>query len=66
MLDWSLVLVFPFFFLFCIVFNIVTGLNVGEFNQMSEILGCPLSDPIACETHGASQERQTSRVVRLQ
>ena len=35
------------------------GLNVSEFNQMYEILGRPLSDPIACETHGASQERQT-------
>ena len=45
------------------VFNIVTGLNISEFNQMCEILGWPLSDPVACETHGASQERQTSRVV---
>ena len=51
------------YFLFCFVFNIVTGLNVSEFNQMYEVLGLPLSDPIACETHGASQERHTSKVV---
>ena len=30
---------------------------------MYEILAWPLSDPIACEMHGASRERQTSRVV---
>ena len=30
-------LVFIYLFLFC--FNIVTGLNVSEFNQMYEILG---------------------------
>ena len=38
-------------------------MTVSEFNQMYEILGGPLSDPVACETHGASQERQTDRVV---
>ena len=48
---------------FVFVFNIVTGLNVNEFNQMYEIMEWTLSDPIAGETHGASQERQTSRVV---
>ena len=52
-----------FLFFFGFVFNIVVGLNVCEFNKTYEILGRPLSDPIACETHGASQERQTSRVV---
>ena len=30
---------------------------------MYEIRGRTLSDPITCETHGASQKRQTSRVV---
>ena len=51
-------------FLVCFFYkNIVTGLNVSEFNQMYEILGWPLSNPIACETHGVSRERQTSRVV---
>ena len=34
-----------------------------NFGQMYEILGWPLSDPIALETHGASQERQTDRAV---
>ena len=43
--------------------QIVMGLNVSEFNQMYEVRGRPLSDPIACEKHGASQQRQTSRVV---
>ena len=38
-------------------------LNVSEFNQMYETRARPLSDPIACEKHGASQQRQTSRVV---
>ena len=31
-------------------------LEPSESNQMYEILGWPLSDQIACETHGASQE----------
>ena len=31
---------------------------------MYEILGWPLSDPNACQTHGTSQERQASRVAR--
>ena len=31
-------LFFPVFLFFCIVFNIVTELNVSEFNQMCEIL----------------------------
>ena len=52
-----------YFFVLFFVFNIVMGLNVSEFNHMCEILGCPLSDPTACDTHGTSQERQTSRVV---
>ena len=39
------------------------GLKVSEFNQIYEILGWPLSDSIACKTHEASQEKQTSRVV---
>ena len=30
---------------------------------MYEILGWPLSDPVACETPGTSRERQTSRAV---
>ena len=47
----------------CFVLAIVTELNVSEFNQMYEIRGRPLSDPIACEAHGASQERQNSRAV---
>ena len=51
------------FYIFVFVFNIVTELNVSESDQMYEILGRPLSDSIARETHGASQERQTSRVV---
>ena len=45
------------------VSNIVTGLNVSEFNQIYEIWGRPLNDPIACEKHGASQQRQAGRVV---
>ena len=56
-------LVFLFLCFFCFVFTIVTGLNVSEFKQMYETLGRPLMDPVACETQGASQDRQTSRVV---
>ena len=60
MLDWLLVLAWIYFWYFFFRFNyIVTGLNVSEFIQMYEIL----EDPIACEMHGASRERQTSRVV---
>ena len=35
------------------VYNIVTGFAVSEYFQMYEVLGWPLSDPIAiaCETH---------------
>ena len=52
------------FFYWLVFLNIiVTGLNVSEFNQMYEVLGWPLSDPVVGETHGASRERQTSRVV---
>ena len=51
------------FFVVVFFFIIVRALNVSEFNQMYEILGSPLSDPNACETHEASRERQTSRVV---
>ena len=59
----SMDIFFVFFFFYVFFLNIVTGLNVSEFNQMYVILGQPLSDPIACEAHGASQERQTIRVV---
>ena len=56
-IDVSINILFGFSFLrffFVFLFNIVTGLNVREFNQMYEILGWSLGDPIACETHGAS------------
>ena len=59
-IDTFLVFLFLCFFFCYFVYIIVTGLNVSEFNQMYEM---PLSDPNACETHGASRERQTSRVV---
>ena len=59
----NIFLVLFFIVFICFVFNIVTGLDVSEFNQMYEILGGPLIDPMAFETHGASQERQISRVV---
>ena len=52
-----------FSFVHLIYIHIVTGLNVGEFNQVYEIRGRLLSDPIACEKHGTSQQRHTSRVV---
>ena len=43
-------------FIFVFVFNIVTGLILVNLTRC-EILGWPLSDPIACEMHGVSQER---------
>ena len=48
---------------FVVVVFLILLWNVSEFNQNYEILGWPLSDPIACETHWASRERQTSGVL---
>ena len=45
MLDWLLILVE---YIFDFFFNIVIGLAVSEFQQMYEILGWLLSNPIAC------------------
>ena len=38
-IDVSINIFWFFFFIIFFVFNIVTGLNVSEFNQMYEILG---------------------------
>ena len=55
--------IFYVFSFIIFLYNIVTGLNVSEFNQMYELLGWPLIDPTTCLTHRASQEIQTSRVA---
>ena len=45
--------------------NIVTGLNVNEFNQMYEIRGRPLSKPNACERHETSYPASRASISSL-
>ena len=52
-----------FFVVFFLCAKIGYGLTVRENDQIYELLGLSLIDPTTCGTHGASQERQTSRVA---